>query len=343
MTSITRNESAERTQAPRRDIQMMWAGVVFSFVFTVLIWLVSERLEVFPHLPDEGAAWYYWKLPQPDLAAAITGWGFYLVHQFAIFGLIYYAQTRVKKYTIGLHPVNIAALGINAIFVVLHLVHTHIWYDGLAQYTSIFTSQGAVIVMLIWIMLMENNRRGVIFGKKLPFGQRVIQFARKYHGYYFAWAIIYTFWFHPMEATSGHLLGFFYTFLLMLQGSLFFTRIHVNKWWMFVQEITVLAHGTLVAIVQGNNMWPMFFFGFAGVFVITQMHGLGLSRRAKWLFVAAYVIGAAFIYSERGVAKLWELSAIPMVDYIALIVLGVLIWLVIKVGDLIRGRLFTAA
>ena len=36
-----------------------------------------------------------------------------------------------------------------------------------------------------------------------------------------------------------------------------------------------MIHGTLVAVMQGNGIWPMFLFGFAGIFVITQMHGLG--------------------------------------------------------------------
>lgn len=323
MATLTQTDT--QTQKVRRDVIALWAGIIFSLVFTGIIYAAAPLLADVPHLPDQGASWYYWKLPQPDLMARLTSWGFYLTHQFALWGLIWYAQTRVKKYTSGLHSVNLIALGVNALFVVLHLVQTHIWYDGLAQDVSIFSSQGAVIVMLIWIMLMENNRRGVIFGKKLPISKRVVQFARKYHGYFFAWAIIYTFWFHPMEATNGHLVGFFYTFLLMLQGSLFFTRIHINKWWMFVQEITVLAHGTLVAIVQGNNMWPMFFFGFAGVFVITQMHGLGLKNWVKWAFLAAYVGGAVIVYSQRGVSKLWELSAIPLIDYLALGVLALLI------------------
>ena len=58
------------------------------------------------------------------------------------------------------------------------------------------------------------------------------------------WAVIY----HPMEATSGHLIGFLYMFLLLVQGSLFFTRAHVNRWWTLFLEVAVLAHGTLVAI-----------------------------------------------------------------------------------------------
>ena len=73
-----------------------------------------------------------------------------------------------------------------------------------------------------------------------------------------------------MEPTSGHLIGFLYMFLLLLQGSLFFTRVHVNRWWMLVQEATVLVHGTLVAVMQGNGLWPMFAFGFGGLFVIPR-------------------------------------------------------------------------
>jgi hypothetical protein len=34
-----------------------------------------------------------------------------------------------------------------------------------------------------------------------------------------------------MENTFGHLLGFAHTGLLMLQGSLIYTPIHYNKYW----------------------------------------------------------------------------------------------------------------
>ncbi len=342
MTPITADspQPSVRTQPPRRDIQAMWAGVAFAFLFTALIYIAGPALEPVRAtlLPDQGPAWYFWKLPEPTLITRLSVWGMYLAHQFAIFGLIWYAQTRVKKYTGGLHPVNWLALGVNALFTVLHFVQTHIWYDGLAQDVSIFTSQGAVIVMLIWIMLMENNRRGVIAGKPLPIGKRVISFARKYHGYFFSWAVIYTFWYHPMETTPGHLMGFLYTFLLLVQGSLFLTRIHVNKWWMFIQEVVVLAHGTIVAIVQGNNMWPMFFYGFAGVFILTQMHGLGLSRRVRWGIFAAYVLSAVVVYSERGTKRLWELIAIPTIDYLGIVIMALLFAVGIWVYDRLRGK-----
>ena len=76
---------------------------------------------------------------------------------------------------------------------------------------------------------------------------------------------------------------------------LFLTRAHVNRWWTLVLEVAVLAHGTLVAINQGEGMWPMFAFGFGGIFVITQMHGLGWSRSVRALVLAAYVAGVAAV------------------------------------------------
>jgi hypothetical protein len=325
---------------PRRaDLIALWSGILFSLLFTGLIWLTGERLNTVPLLPDQGAAWYYWKLPDPTFWTHATAWGFYLLHQVALWGLIWYAQTRVKKYVAGLHTVNLVALGVNAFFIVLHLVQSQIWYDGLAQDTSVFSSQGSVIVMLVWILLMENSRRGLFFGKRVPFSQRVISFARKYHGYVFSWAIIYTFWFHPMVNTSGHLIGFFYMFLLMLQGSLFFTRIHINKWWTVMQEVTVLIHGALVAVMQGNGIWPMFAFGFAGLLVMTQMHGLGLPRWSKWGIVALFVVSVIWVYSDRGLAQLNEIIRIPAIEYLAVFVLAGLIWLGLWLAGIVRARL----
>ena len=46
------------------------------------------------------------------------------------------------------------------------------------------------------------------------FPRRLIEAARRYHGYYFAWAIVYTFWYHPMEATTGHLTDYASVFVL---------------------------------------------------------------------------------------------------------------------------------
>ena len=210
----------------------------------------------------------------------------------------------------------------NGFFVALHLVQTHIWYDGLAQDVSIWSALGSVVVMLVWVLLMENPRRGLFFGSKIGFPRRLTEVARRYHGYYFAWAIVYTFWYHPMEATSGHLIGFLYMFLLLVQGSLLFTRAHVSRWRTLVLEVSVLAHGTLVAIMQGEGMWPMFAFGFGGIFVITQMHGLSWSRPVRGLVLAAYVAGVLAVYAPLGWSRLSDVLRIPLIDYAAVFALA---------------------
>jgi hypothetical protein len=318
------NKKRSNNQLDRSAQIALWGGILFSFVFAGIIALAGQRLDSIQLLPDAGASWYYWKLPNPTFWTRATAWGFYLLHQLTIWGLIYYAQKNVKKYSKGLHKVNYWALGANAFFILLHFVQTHLWYDGLAQDVSIFSSQGSVIVLLVWVLLMENNRRGMFFGKKLPIGKSIIQFAKKYHGYFFAWAIIYTFWYHPMVSTSGHLIGFIYMFLLMLQGSLFFTRIHINRWWMVTQEATVAIHGTLVAVMQGNGLWPMFLFGFSGIFVITQMYGIPLKNWQRITILAAYIVSVVGVYANVGFSKIFQIFGIPLIEYTGAVVLALL-------------------
>ncbi|MGE5123440.1 MAG: hypothetical protein ACM3H7_02915 [Acidobacteriaceae bacterium] len=329
--------SSSQPSASRRDLRALWGGILFSLVFTAIIWWAGQRLESIPHLPDQGAAWYYWKLPQATFWSRLTSWGFYLAHQLALWALIYYAQMRVKRYTSGLHPVNYVALGVNAFFILLHFVQTHIWYDGLAQDTPIWSSQGSVIVMLVWILLMENNRRGLFFGKRAPISKEIIRFARQYHGYFFAWAIVFTFWFHPMEPATGHLIGFFYMFLLLLQGSLIFTRIHVNRLWTFILELLVLFHGTLVALGNANSLWPMFAFGFGGIFVITQMHGLGLSLRIRSILLLLYLGLAFWVYNGRGLEKIHQITWIPAIDYLSVFLLAGIFGIGLRIARLLKG------
>lgn len=336
---------AEHTQTVKKSDEnsgltsskALWGGVLFSFLFTGLIWLLRGAIPQIDFLPDQGASWYLWKLPEPTFWTRATAWSGYLLHQLAIWGLIYYGQKTQTKYTNGLHRINIIALAVNAVFIMLHFLQTIFFYDGLAQDVSIWSSQGSVVLMLVMILLMENQRRGLFFGKKVGFLKETARVARKYHGYIFAWGVIYTFWYHPMEATMGHLLGFIYTFFLMVQGSLMFTRAHLNKWWTFVLEFSVLVHGTLVAL-QTNTMWPMFFFGFAGIFIVTQMYGLGLNKYWRWGFIAAYIAGVAIVYSSRGWASVNEIVRIPVIEYLLVFVLALIIWLIMRIVGLFTGR-----
>ena len=324
-TMYTKHMREARTTSANTGL---WLGIIFSIAFTAIIYLVEPYLPKINFLPDQGPSWYYWKLPEPTFWSRFTAWGGYTLHQVAMWALIYKAQKNKLKYSNNLQGINYAALGVNALFTVLHLVQTRVWFDGLAQDVSIWSSQWSVIIMLVFILHMENKRRGLFFGKKVKwnFFQESGQFVRKYHGYIFSWAVIYTFWYHPMVATPGHLIGFFYTSLLMLQGSLMFTRAHLNKWWTVALETTVLVHGTMVAVLQGQDFWTMFFFGFFGLFIITQMYGLGLKAWMRWAFIATYIGSVIAVYSQRGWAYINEIIRIPAIDYLAVFLFALLIW-----------------
>lgn len=82
----------------------------------------------------------------------------------------------------------------------------------------------------------------------------------------------------------------------------------------------------------------MFLFGFGGIFVITQMHGVGLRLWAKALILAAYVAGVVLVYSERGWAQINEIFRIPVIDYLAVLLLAGLIAGGLAFARRVRGR-----
>ncbi len=309
----------------------LWIGIAFSFAFTGLIWLTGELwLDIPPYAERQRAAimpqmWYLWQSAEPTVWTRASAWLSYALHQVSIWYLIYRAQHSDAKYSANLHWFNVAALLTNAAFITLHLVQTQIWYDGLAQDVPEFTSQASVVLMLVGILIIENQRRGMFFGKPLPLSQDATRAVRKYHGYYFSWAILYTFWYHPMEFTGGHLLGFLYMFFLILQGSLFFTRAHVNPQWTIVAEVSVVAHGAYVAW-QNSQHWPRFLAGFLGMFVITQMHGLGLSKKTRWLLGIAYLVLISIVYAATTkLADSWNAMLIPLVEFVLVLVVSAVI------------------
>ncbi len=311
------------------SVNAMWVGVLFSLLATLLIWAIGGRLNEVSLLSDQGSSWYYWKLPNPTFWTRFSAWGSYTLHQLIIWYLIYYGQRNKLRYSDKLHRVNFVALGVNAFFILWHVVQSHIWYDGLAQDMPVWSSQWSVIILLVAVLLMENQRRGLFFGKKVGILKETGRVMRKYHGYLFAWGIIYTFWFHPAISSGQHLIGFFYMFLLLLQSSLFFTRIHVNKWWMVVQEVTVTVHGAIVAFLH-DQPWQMFLFGFLGLFVVTQMYGLGLKRWLRWLFLALYSGAVLLFYNGYGWVYINEPFRIPLGEYALVFIMAGLIWVLMR-------------
>jgi len=73
----------------------------------------------------------------------------------------------------------------------------------------------------------------------------------------------------------------------------------LNKWWSFRLE-------ALVALMNANNLWPMF--GFASILVITQLHGLGLPRWVRGIVLALYASAARWVYSLRRIGKIHQIT-----------------------------------
>lgn len=306
-----------------------WWGLAACGLIMGVIMVLAPFHE-FEILPRQHPFDYPWKLADPTIWSRLSAWSLYALHQVSIWYLIYKAQSQKLRYVDGLHKVNVQALLLNSLFVGLHILQTKIFYDGLAQDVHEASAFGSVALMLFVILLMETDRRGLVFGRKVPFPKRVGAAARKYHGYYFSWAITYTFWYHPIEVTPGHLMGFFYMFMLFLQGSLFFTRYHVNRWWTLFLEFFFVIHGTTVAYFALAGLearWGRFLFGGLAVFLITQMHGVPFKYWQKLLLTAVMVGGGVWYYVLKP-ETLPNLGGAIVTHYMAVGICAGLIWLI---------------
>jgi hypothetical protein len=316
-----------------------WWGLFGCAAFMGLIFAFAPYSDGIEFLPRKHDFWYPWQLPDATVWTRLSAWVPYTVHQVAIWFLIARARQARPKYIFGLHRFNVWALGINAFFLVLHVAQTKLFYDGLAQDVHESTAFGSVTLMLFLIMLMENRRRGLFLGYRIPQLTTAGDTVRRYHGYYFSWAIIYTFWYHPIEMTPGHLAGFAYMSMLLLQSSLFFTRYHTNRWWTMFLEVSFALHGALVAwyiMNQGEHaFWSMFAFGGVMTFLLVQLHGLGLSRPRKWVLAAPFIAVLVIFYGIYP-EYLIGLFRIPLIMYIGTFVMFVIVWAMMYTVDLFR-------
>jgi hypothetical protein len=303
-------------------LKFVLPGAAISAALTAVIGTVASGLNSFEVVGHTVAFAYPWRLSEPDNMARLTAWAGYLIHNLFVWGIIYFAQREKPRYGNDLRWFNWWMIGVNILFSLLHMAQTHFFYDGLAQDVPEITALGSVAVMLMIIIILETPRRGLIFGHKFRFKEGFIQIVRRYHSYVFTWAIIYDYWYHPTIGTFGHLMGFYYNFLLMVQATLLFNRAHLNKWWTFFLEVFVLIHAVAVAIFQGREMWPMFAFGFGAMIILTQMHGLGLNTWIKRGLALGFITLAVVTFGVMGrLGSLNEVVRIPFIDYAVIFLL----------------------
>lgn len=320
-------------------------SLIGAVVLTLIIVFMPTSIYDFyanPEIYDNGFNYYLWKFRaiDQDVVARVTGWVFFIAH----FGSVGYLLNKSKtaERVDGYSKYNVYLLLVNAFFIVLHFVHTWVWYDALAQDTPVWSSQGSVIIMLVLILIIENRRRGLFFGKKVPLPKEATRAVMKYHGIYIALATIFTFWYHPMENTIFHIIGFFYMYLLFIQMSFSRTKIHQNKYFNVALEVTVLFHGASVAFFSGNAPWSMFLFGFAFIFFVTQIYGLGLNKKTIHIMQGIFVLIALLTYSglfnDKTFIDLNEIIRIPTIEYLLVFVFVFVIygWMKLPVHKIIK-------
>jgi len=319
-------------------LKYILSGAAVSAALTAVIGLTAANLSDFEIIGHTVTFAYPWRLAEPNAIARVTAWAGYLLHNLIAWGIIYFAQREKPKYGNNLRRFNWWMIGVNIIFGLLHVAQTQFFYDGLAQDVPEITALGSVAVMLMIIIVLETPRRGLAFGKKFKFKDGFVHIVRKYHSYIFTWAIIYDYWYHPTVGTFGHLTGFYYNFLIMVQAALLFNRAHLNKWWTFLLEAFVLIHAVGVAIFQGQTMWPMFAFGFGAMIILTQMYGLGLNTWMKRGLAIGFIVLAVAYYTGSGnVARLNEIIRIPVIDYAVIFLLYGIYLLIDRVIGALRS------
>lgn len=72
-----------------------------------------------------------------------------------------------------------------------------------------------------------------------------------------------------------------------------------------------------MAVLQGNDMWLMFAFGFGAMIVLTQMYGLGLNTWARRGLATVFLLAVVASYGVTGrLAQINEVIRIPILDYL---------------------------
>ncbi len=294
---------------------------IFLFLLGVILldpWISDVSLAV-----DTGASHYYWKLPERNTITMVIVWSLFAI-QLLLNYLLIMRRMRKKKY--GLLKENYQLLGMNMFFLFIHLFQSLIFYDGLAQDVSVFSSQGSVIFVLVTMILMLNNRRGFIFGLRLPISERELKPIYALHGFVFTFSIVYTFWYHPAVNTIGHLFGFLYLSLFFIQISLLKTKEHVNLKWLALLEVIVVFHAMSVAyFVQNSELWAMFGFGFSFIFFFTQVYGLNLNKKIIYSLQIIFVALAIIYYAITDISNIHQVLWIPIIEYLGAFALFVLV------------------
>ena len=110
------------------------------------------------------------------------------------------------------------------------------------------------------------------------------------------------------------------------------TPLHLDKRWIVLLESYVAIHAVIVAawnanLFGGAEMWPMFFSGFAFMFVFTYMYAFGVNRKIYWLTTIIYILFLIWLYLPEPVGYGRSLSNLMRLELLWIpLILHALAW-----------------
>jgi hypothetical protein len=116
--------------------------------------------------------------------AQYSAWFFYIPHQLLQFYIIYNARKH-SKWSPSLNVYAKQMFLLNFVFVVLHFIQSHLWYDGLAGSFPEISTLFAGVSSLLAPFIFQMKNRGVAFHWKTdnPSLLEFFQLFKEYHGY----------------------------------------------------------------------------------------------------------------------------------------------------------------
>ena len=309
-------------------------GVVFSLTLLAVTKLLGGRLRRnFPRLPVwRGVLWYRWKsLPSQDAlefspftginfpyslkVRAKSAWIGFALHLAFVFTMIIWAEIRYSNNqghncpiptspnwcdwitTLELpHYIFLVGTGV---FMLLHLLQTHLKYDGIAQDTAELCPIIGTVLSLVVLALMQQTERGLVFGYGLE-GETftaLTNIARRFHPFVLGWDIVFTFWYHPMEGGWHHLPGFFPLFCILIQGCLLFTAAHLNPIWRVGLELMGFPHAIYIEYTHPDRCrWKMFLTGVLVTPLVVHFHIFKISVATTIVLFVGYFSLVVFLY-----------------------------------------------
>lgn len=112
-------------------------------------------------------------------------------------------------------------LYLNSIMITLKVITNFYTYNAMSSHLPLWFGQGTVFNIMLIVLAMQVPVRGMCCGyckKGCSIGKKELCnkgkiwnemafFLRKYHGYYMAFGVTNDWYYHPMEASPGHLSG----------------------------------------------------------------------------------------------------------------------------------------